>query len=52
MMLDRNYELRRTAIEYIKHLRNYAEEVEKYDPILRDKLVMLIDRLQSLIYQM
>jgi len=52
MMLDRSYELRRTAIEHIKLLRNYAEEVEKYDPILRDRLIMLIDRLQSIIYQL
>lgn len=51
-MFDKSYELRRTAVEYLKILRDCAEEVEKYDPILRDKLIALIDRLRALIYQM
>jgi len=52
MILDQNYETKRRIIELIKVLRDKAEKIEQYDRPLRDEIMMIINEIQSLVYQL
>jgi len=39
-------------VETISVLRNKIEKVERYDPVLKDEIKFLIDKIQNLIYKL